>query len=136
MPHGIGQNHHHNDSVVWQRTKKVSGCAKYYNTAFRVKLGTDSKWYFTHSGLDVEHVHKGVQKCADFNNLVVCIYLGVHGEFFEWTPISPCSVPCGDGVQQWKKTCSKPRHKRSHGEQCADDGIIETRICKMQPCPM
>ncbi|XP_078375584.1 coadhesin-like [Oculina patagonica] len=56
----------------------------------------------------------------------------VDGGWSDWSAWDPCSVTCGDGTQQRRRTCTNPPPSNG-GAQCSGDST-ESQQCNNGPC--
>ncbi|XP_064420214.1 hemicentin-2 [Latimeria chalumnae] len=58
----------------------------------------------------------------------------VHGGFSDWLEWGPCSVTCGQGVQERIRLCDSPLPVNG-GRPC-EGWDVESRMCATKPCPV
>ena len=69
---------------------------------------------------------------------IVLIVVSVDGGYSDWSNDSSCSVTCGGGTLERRRTCDNP--PPSHGgKTCVEGGLgpdVETHACNSDPCPL
>ena len=58
--------------------------------------------------------------------------LQVHGGWSAWSTAGSCSKTCGDGLQNWIRSCTAPAPS-SNGNGCLGEATQQTN-CNHQPC--
>ena len=56
----------------------------------------------------------------------------VHGGWSDFGDWSECSVPCGGGIKERRRTCTSP--PPANGGQCCAGDNVEAQSCNTEPC--
>ncbi|CAL8103250.1 unnamed protein product [Calicophoron daubneyi] len=59
----------------------------------------------------------------------------VNGAWGSWGPWTHCSKSCGGGQRQRTRRCDNPAPAYG-GENCPDNGAVQTSDCQNEPCPI
>uniref|UniRef100_UPI00398EE55D hemicentin-1-like n=1 Tax=Pristiophorus japonicus TaxID=55135 RepID=UPI00398EE55D len=89
--------------------------------------------------LSTEKEDTGEYECVA-RNLMGSSFVGitltvqVHGAFSEWLDWGPCSVTCGQGIEERIRLCNNPLP--ANGGRSCHGWDVESRQCDTKPCPV